>query len=123
MSFAVDKQGVTEAWGQNKHNALLINTKDQNGKEISVNSTFMPMKVQYPDYFERPLNNNIVVNNLNGVIMYEAKRPVKSVASETQQELDKAKTELYKQKILVKELEKKIAKQGAQEIDDEMDIN
>ena len=55
--------------------------------------------------------------------MYEAKRPVKSVASETQQELDKAKTENYKLKILVKELEKKIAKQGAQEIDDEMDIN
>lgn len=46
--------------------------------------------------------------------MYEAKRPVKSVASETQQELDRVKTENYKMKILVKELEKKIQKWGAQ---------
>lgn len=53
---------------------------------------------------------NILVNNLGGVIMYEAKRPVKSVASETQTELDKAKIENYKQKIQIKELENKLAK-------------
>ena len=47
--------------------------------------------------------------------MYEAKRPVKSVASETQQELDKMKIENYKLKILVKELERRLSKWGAQD--------
>lgn len=45
--------------------------------------------------------------------MYEAKRPVKSVASETQQELDKLKTENFKLFNKVKELEKKIQKWGS----------
>lgn len=45
--------------------------------------------------------------------MYEAKRPVKSVASETQQELDKLKTENFKLSNKVKELEKKIQKWGS----------
>ena len=46
------------------------------------------------------------------------------MAIETQQELDKVKTENYKLKILVKELEKKIAKWGTQVqcIDDELEI-
>ena len=46
------------------------------------------------------------------------------MASETQQELDKVKTENYKLKILVKELDKKIAKWGTQDqgIDDELEI-
>ena len=47
--------------------------------------------------------------------MYEAKRPVKSVASETQQQLDKLKMENYKNKILVKELEKKLSKYTSSE--------
>ena len=91
MSFAVDKFGDTFAWGQNKHNALLIEDK----KQTIINSD-VPTRVKFPDYFQKSSNVNIIVNNQTGVTMYEAKRPVKSVASETQQELDKVKTENYK---------------------------
>ena len=45
--------------------------------------------------------------------MYEAKRPVKSIASETQEELDRVKTENFKLKNIIRELEKKIAKMGS----------
>lgn len=44
--------------------------------------------------------------------MYMSKRPVKSIASETQQELDKVKTENFKLTLRIKELEKKLSKVG-----------
>lgn len=51
--------------------------------------------------------------NANGdFTMYMAKRPVKSIASETQQELDRIKTENYKLRSRMRELDKKIAKIG-----------
>ena len=85
MSFAVDKFGDTWAWGENKHNALLI----EDDKKI-VNAD-MPSRVKYPEFFifhsngeKRNLKNiNVVNNNIGGVTIYEGKRPVKSVASET----------------------------------------
>eukprot|EP00347_Sterkiella_histriomuscorum_P003242 403365044 len=120
MSFAIDKFGDTFAWGQNKHNCLLINEKD-----TIITNAELPIRVKFPSYFHKSQNLNIVLNNQSGVTMYQAKRPVKSVASETQQELDKIKTENYKLKILVKELEKKIAKWGGsqdQAIDEELEI-
>ena len=46
------------------------------------------------------------------VALYDAKRPVKSVASETQQELDRIKTENIKLRTRVRELEKKLNKIG-----------
>lgn len=108
MSFAVDKFGDTFAWGQNKHNALLVN--DENTQLLKAE---IPTRVKYPEYFQRSSNINVVVNNQAGMTMYEAKRPVKSVASETQQELDKMKTENYKLRNKVRELEKKISKWGS----------
>lgn len=115
MSFAVNKDGHTFAWGENKHNALMVGEKSQN--------MYVPTKVQYPSYFEvERLNKkhvNVVVNNQEGVTMYEAKRPVKSVASYTQQELDKVKTENFKLQNKVKELEKKLQKAGSSEQDED----
>ena len=107
MSFAIDKFGDTFAWGQNKHNCLLINEREQ-----IITNAELPIRVKFPSYFQKSASLNIVPNNQSGFTIYEAKRPVKSVASETQQELDKAKIENYKLKILVKELEKKVAKWG-----------
>ncbi len=79
MSFAVDKFGDTFAWGQNKHNQLLI--EDQ--KQTIINSD-VPTRVKFPDYFKKSSSINVNFNNSQGITMYEAKRPVKSVASETQ---------------------------------------
>ena len=79
MSFAVDKFGETFAWGENKHNALLINEKNRTFPHIDI-----PTKVVYPDFFIGSANVNIILNNQGGITMYEAKRPVKSIASETQ---------------------------------------
>ena len=78
MSFAVDKFGDTFAWGQNKHNALLINEKN-----MTITNAELPIRVKFPQYFLKSATVNVVVNNQSGVTMYEAKRPVKSVASET----------------------------------------
>lgn len=58
MSFAIDKFGDTFAWGENKHNALLIN---EGLKTYS--NTNVPTRVKYPDYFHKSSNVNIVSNN------------------------------------------------------------
>lgn len=79
MSFAVDKFGETFAWGQNKHNCLLINDANH-----TITNADTPTRVKFPDYFVKTSNVNIITNNQSGVTMYEAKRPVKSIASETQ---------------------------------------
>lgn len=78
MSFAVDKFGDTFGWGQNKHNCLLINDKS-----TTISNADVPTRVRFPDYFYKSSNLNIVPNNSMGLTFYEAKRPVKSVASET----------------------------------------
>ena len=43
MSFAVDKFGDTFAWGQNKHNALLINEKN-----MTITNAELPIRVKFP---------------------------------------------------------------------------
>lgn len=65
MSFAVDKFGETFAWGENKHNALLVNEDDK-----QVSNVIIPAKVKYPGYFIQNEGDkvgqkyvNIVVNN------------------------------------------------------------
>ena len=88
----------------------------------------LPLRVNFPDYFLKSGGMNVVANNEGGLTMYEAKRPVKSVASDTQQELTRAKTENYKLKIVARELEKKIAKwsfneEGGQEQEINKDYN
>jgi hypothetical protein len=80
MSFAVDKSGDTHCWGENKHNQLQL---QQNEYEKTIPSTDQPTKIRYPDFFQQPGSLNILVNNVGNMTMYEAKRPVKSVASET----------------------------------------
>ena len=47
MSFAIDKFGDTFAWGENKHNALLINE----GSRSAYANADLPTRVKYPDYF------------------------------------------------------------------------
>lgn len=121
MSWAVDKLGETFAWGENKHNQLLLNSVSNNAQT----NIDYPAKIAFPGYFHRPNNLNILSNNTGGITMYESRRPVKSVASETQQDLDKMKIENYKLKITIKELEKKLAKWGAQDqsgVDQENEI-
>lgn len=38
MSFAVDKYGETYAWGENKHNSLLINDKNDKNEKNEKNT-------------------------------------------------------------------------------------
>lgn len=48
MSFAVDKFGSTYAWGENKHNLLML---EENEKAKSKTKVEEPTEIKYPDYF------------------------------------------------------------------------
>jgi len=77
----------------------------------------VPTEIKYPDYFK---GKKIVGEKLNivfaahgqGIALYEAKRPVKVNAGETQNKLDKMIIENDKLRKRVLELERKISRIG-----------
>jgi len=104
MSFAVDSLGDVFAWGFNKSNILLVNQPE---KGIVKNVVEEPMNVSLPDYFIRNSRVNIVQNNNLGFDMYVSQKPVKSVSSKTQDELEKMREDNAKLRKKVRDLQEK----------------
>ena len=104
MSFAVDKFGMVYCWGSNKSN--ILNLKDAKLTKVEV-----PTPMMYPDFFS-PSPNVKLTPTLDSLALYSSKRLVKSQASETQRDLDKAREEVKKLRLRVKDLEGKLSRVG-----------
>jgi hypothetical protein len=82
-----------------------------NLKDAQLTKVDVPTPMMYPDFFT-PSPNVRLTPTPDSLALYSSKRLVKSQASETQRELDKAKEEIKKLRLRVKDLEGKLSRVG-----------